>query len=60
MATKKAKKVTISQARALVKKINSDLIDASFDAIENTAKTGEKWQKLASKLINLMKILMKI
>ena len=51
MATKKAKKVTISQARALVKKINSDLIDASFDAIENTAKTGEKWQKLASKLI---------
>ena len=51
MATKTAKKVTISKARALVKKINSDLIDASFDAIENTAKTGEKWQKLATKLI---------
>ena len=27
------------------------MIDASFDAIENTAKTGEKWQKLATKLI---------
>lgn len=51
MATKKTKATKISQARALVKKINSDLIDASFDALENTAKTGEKWQKLANKLI---------
>jgi predicted flap endonuclease-1-like 5' DNA nuclease len=48
---KKTKATKISQARALVKKINSDLIDASFDAFENTAKTGEKWQKLANKLI---------
>lgn len=51
MAAKKTKATKISQARALVKKINSDLIDASFDALENTAKTGEKWQKLANKLI---------
>jgi len=48
---KKTKASKISQARALVKKINTDLIDASFDALENTAKTGEKWQKLANKLI---------
>ena len=51
MATKKVKKANFSKARALVKKINTDLIDASFEAIENTAKTGEKWQKLATKLI---------
>ena len=51
MAAKKTKATKISQARAWVKKINSDLIDASFDALENTAKTGEKWQKLANKLI---------
>ena len=51
MAAKKTKATKISQARALVKKINSDLIDASFDALENSAKTGEKWQKLANKLI---------
>jgi len=52
MATKKAKKVSkLTKAKAIVKKINNDLIDASFEAIETTVKTGEKWQKLTSKLI---------
>ena len=52
MATKKSKKVNnIGKAKAIVKKINNDLIDASFNAIETTVKTGEKWQKLTSKLI---------
>ena len=52
MATKKAKKVSkIEKAKIIVKKINNDLIDASFEAIETTVKTGEKWQKLTKKLI---------
>lgn len=52
MATKTKKKVTkLTQAKAIVKKINNELIDASFEAIETTVKTGEKWQKLTSKLI---------
>lgn len=51
MATKKSKKENIGKAKAIVKKINNDLIDASFNAIETTVKTGEKWQKLTAKLI---------
>jgi predicted flap endonuclease-1-like 5' DNA nuclease len=52
MATKKSKKeITLGKAKAIVKKINTDLIDASFNAIESTVKTGEKWQKLTAKLI---------
>lgn len=52
MANKKNKKTdNISKARKFVKKINADLIDASFDALENTVKTGKKWQKLAEKLV---------
>jgi predicted flap endonuclease-1-like 5' DNA nuclease len=51
MATKKSKKENIGKAKAIVKKINNDLIDASFNAIENTVKTGEKWQKLTAKLL---------
>nr|WHW29857.1 hypothetical protein [uncultured bacterium] len=52
MANKKTKKVNkLEQAKAIVKKINNDLIDASFNTIESTVKTGEKWQKLTSKLI---------
>ena len=52
MATKKNKKQDkLGKAKAIVKKINSDLIDASFNAIESTVKTGEKWQKLTSKLV---------
>ena len=52
MANKKTKKVKkLQKAKAIVKKINNDLIDASFNTIESTVKTGEKWQKLTSKLI---------
>jgi len=52
MATKKTKKTKkLEQAKAIVKKINNDLIDASFNTIESTVKTGEKWQKLTSKMI---------
>lgn len=51
MATKKSKKENIGKAKAIVKKINNDLIDASFNAIETTVKTGEKWQKLTAKLL---------
>ena len=52
MTAKKSKKSKkLENAKKIVKKINNDLIDASFDAIETTVKTGEKWQKLTSKLI---------
>jgi len=52
MATKKSKKENkFEHAKAIVKKINNDLIDASFNAIETTAKTGEKWQKLTAKML---------
>ena len=52
MATKKTKTdVKLGKAKAIVKKINNDLIDASFNAIETTVKTGEKWQKLTTKLM---------
>lgn len=51
MATKKNKDEKLGKAKAIVKKINNDLIDASFNTIENTVKTGEKWQKLTAKLI---------
>ena len=48
MATKKT---SLGKAKAIVKKINNDLIDTSFNAIESSVKAGEKWQKLTSKLI---------
>jgi predicted flap endonuclease-1-like 5' DNA nuclease len=52
MATKKSKKENkLGKAKAIVKRINNDLIDASFNTIETTVKTGEKWQKLTAKLI---------
>lgn len=52
MTTKKATTdQKLGKAKAIVKRINSDLIDASFNAIETTVKTGEKWQKLTKKLI---------
>lgn len=52
MAAKKSKKVNkLNKAKGIVKKINNDLIDASFQAIETTVKAGEKWQKLTKKLI---------
>lgn len=53
MATKKSKttkKNKLGKAKAIVKRINSDLIEASFSAIEATVKTGEKWQKLTARL----------
>ena len=51
MAAKSKKDNKIAKAKDIVKKINGDLIDASFKAIETTVETGEKWQKLTSKLI---------
>ena len=52
MATKTKNKTSkFSTAKNVVKKLNNNLIDASFDAIETTVKTGEKWQKLTAKLI---------
>ena len=51
MSKKSKKENKLKKAKAIVKKINNDLIDASFNAIETTVKTGEKWQKLTSKLI---------
>lgn len=50
MAKKSKNENKVAKAKAIVKKINSDLIDASFNAIETTVKTGEKWQKLTAKL----------
>jgi len=50
--TKKVPKANrLEKAKSVVKKINNDLIDASFDVIENSVKAGEKWQKLTVKLI---------
>jgi len=52
MTSKKSKKVNkLDKTKGLVKKINNDLIDASFQAIETTVKAGEKWQKLTKKLV---------
>ncbi len=52
MTAKKNKKINkLNKAKGIVKKINNDLIDASFQAIETTVKAGEKWQKLTAKLI---------
>jgi len=50
-ATKNKKVDKLAKAKDIVKKINADLIDASFEAIETTVRTGEKWQKLTAKLI---------
>ena len=51
MSNKSKNENKLKKAKAIVKKINNDLIDASFNAIETTVKTGEKWQKLTTKLI---------
>ncbi|WP_397447251.1 hypothetical protein [Polaribacter sp. R77954] len=51
MAAKNKKQDKLGKAKAIVRKINGDLIDASFNAIETTVKTGEKWQKLTAKLV---------
>ncbi|MEM5565026.1 hypothetical protein WNY78_07915 [Psychroserpens sp. AS72] len=44
-ATKKVNKPSVA------KKVNSSLVNASLSAINTTIDNGEKWQKLASKLI---------
>jgi len=44
-ATKKVNKPNVA------KKVNASLINASIAAINTTVENGEKWQKLASKLI---------
>ena len=52
MTAKKSKKGNkLNKAKGIVKKINNDLIDASFQALETTVKAGEKWQKLTKKLV---------
>ena len=48
--TKKATK-TVNKSTSVAKKINNSLVNASKDAIDTTVKNGEKWQKLASKLV---------
>jgi len=44
-ATKKVNKPSVA------KKVNTSLVNASIAAINTTVENGEKWQKLASKLI---------
>jgi hypothetical protein len=55
MATKTkkvAKKVTKKVNKpSVAKKVNTSLVNASLSAINTTFDNGEKWQKLASKLI---------
>ncbi len=55
MATKTrktAKKATQKVNKpSVAKKVNASLINASIAAINTTIDNGEKWQKLASKLI---------
>ena len=47
--TKKA--TTKGNKPSVAKKVNSSLVNASIAAINTTVDNGEKWQKLASKLI---------
>jgi hypothetical protein len=51
MATKTKKATTKGNKPSVAKKVNSSLINASIAAINTTVDNGEKWQKLASKLI---------
>ena len=51
MATKTKRTTKKSNKTSVVKKINTGLINASIAAINTTVDNGEKWQKLASKLI---------
>jgi len=52
MAIKTSKKLnSLKKAKGIVKKVNNDLIDASFQAIEASVKAGERWQKLTKKMI---------
>ncbi|WP_415375668.1 hypothetical protein [Patiriisocius sp. Uisw_017] len=51
MATKAKAKTVTKKATKKASTINSGLINASMAAINTTVENGEKWQKLASKLI---------
>ena len=51
MATKTKKATKKGNKPSVAKKVNASLINASMAAISTTVENGEKWQKLASKLI---------
>jgi hypothetical protein len=52
MATKTKKATSkVNKTTNVVKKINTELVNASISAINTTVENGEKWQNLASKLI---------
>ncbi|MFL0353191.1 hypothetical protein [Xanthomarina sp. GH4-25] len=51
MATKTKKATKKGTKPSVAKKVNTSLINASMAAISTTVENGEKWQKLASKLI---------
>lgn len=51
MATKTKKATKKGKKPSVAKKVNSSLLNASIAAINTTVDNGEKWQKLASKLI---------
>ena len=51
MATKTKKVAKKVNKTSVVKKVNTSLVNASIAAINTTVDNGEKWQKLASKLI---------
>lgn len=51
MATKTKKAAKKGNKPSVAKKVNTSLINASLSAINTTLDNGEKWQKLASKLI---------
>jgi hypothetical protein len=51
MATKTKKATKKENKSSVAKKVNTSLVSASMAAINTTVDNGEKWQKLASKLI---------
>ena len=52
MATQTKKATSkVNKTTNVVKKINTELVNASISAINTTVENGEKWQNLASKLI---------
>ncbi len=51
MGTKTKKTKTKANKTSVAKKVNTSLVNASMAVINTTVDNGEKWQKLASKLI---------
>ena len=51
MATKTKKATKKGNKPSVAKKVNTSLVNASIAVINTTVDNGEKWQKLASKLI---------